>query len=82
MTNKNQGPGSIQHRGGKCIHIYLGGLTRPKDGQVLVVYQGCEEDRLEFKLYPNGTLMNTRHTMCVKPVGANVTDGTEVGGLN
>ena len=82
MANKNQGPGSIQHRGGKCIHINLGGYTRPQDGQVLVVYQGCGEDRLEFKLYPNGILMHTKHNMCVKPVGASVTDGTEVGGLN
>ncbi|CAB4026654.1 MAM and LDL-receptor class A domain-containing 2-like, partial [Paramuricea clavata] len=78
LANKNHGPGSIQHRGGKCIHILLGGYTRPKDGQPLVVYRGCGQGRLEFQLFTNGTLMHTRHSMCVKPIGT-VTDGAKVG---
>jgi hypothetical protein len=80
LANKDQGPGSIQHRGGKCIHILLGGYRRPKEGQPLVVYQGCGQGRLEFQLFTNGTLMHTRHSMCVKPIGT-VTDGAKVGKL-
>ena len=54
--------------------------SRPKDGQFLMVHQGCGKDQLEFQLWPNGTLMLTRHGMCVKPTGP-VTDGVQVGKL-
>ena len=42
-----------------------------------MVYKGCGEDRQEFKLYPNGILMYTMYSMCVKPVGT-VKDGAKV----
>ncbi len=62
------------------VFILTGAVSsRPIEGQRLVVYQGCGEGRLEFQLYPNGTLISTRHRMCVKPIGASVTDGTKVG---
>jgi hypothetical protein len=80
LANKKQGPGSIQNSGGECIHVLGGGFNRPKDGKRLVLYKGCGESRLEFHLWANGTLMHTRHSMCVKPIGT-VTDGVRVGKL-
>lgn len=56
------------HRGGKCIHILHGGFTKPADAQKLVIHAGCGEERLEFKLWSNGTLMHTKHNMCVRPI--------------
>ncbi|CAB3989870.1 MAM and LDL-receptor class A domain-containing 1-like [Paramuricea clavata] len=73
-----QGPGSIRHSGGKCIHVLLDTFNKPKEGQFLVTYEGCAKDRLEFQLWPNGTLMLTRHSMCVKPTDR-MTDGVKVG---
>ena len=80
LANKKQGPGSIQYRGGKCIHVLGSGFNRPKDGKRLVLYKRCGESRLEFQLWENGTLMHTRHSMCVKPI-VTVTDGVRVGKL-
>jgi hypothetical protein len=54
--------------------------TRPKDGELLVVHQGCGRGWQEFQLWPNGSLMFTRHGMCVKPIGF-LLDGVEVGQL-
>jgi hypothetical protein len=45
-----------------------------------MTHQGCGKDRLEFQLWPNGTLMVTKYAMCVKPTGP-VTDGVMVGKL-
>lgn len=70
QTDKNQGPGSIKHHGGKCIHILGAAYLRPKNGEYIVVYPGCGEEQQEFKLWPNGSLMLTRHDMCVKPVAS------------
>ena len=76
---KKQGPGSIQHSEGKCIHVLWGARTRPKEGQFLVIYRGCALlDRQEFRLWPNGILMLTKYGMCAKPIGL-VTDGVKVG---
>ena len=33
-----------------------------------MLYQGCGEEQQEFQLWPNGSLMLTRHGMCVKPI--------------
>ena len=33
-----------------------------------MLYQGCREEQQEFQLWPNGSLMLTRHGMCVKPI--------------
>ncbi|CAB3994109.1 RNA-directed DNA polymerase from mobile element jockey [Paramuricea clavata] len=80
LTNKTQGPGSLRHRSGKCIHILMEGSSRPNDGENLVLYRTCGKDRLEFLLWPNGTLMHTRHRMCVKPIATGpLTDGVKVG---
>ena len=79
LKNKNKGPGSIQHRGGKCIHIHLGGHTKPSSGQKLVFYDGCGESRLEFKIASDNKLMHVNHNMCVKPVQD--TDGSQVGNI-
>ena len=82
LVNKKQGPGSIRqsYSGGKCIHVLNGARQRPKEGQFLVIFTGCGKDRLEFQLLPNGTLLHTRHGMCVKPTGP-VTGGVKVGKL-
>ncbi|CAB4040151.1 RNA-directed DNA polymerase from transposon BS, partial [Paramuricea clavata] len=67
LANKNQGPGSLQHRGRKCIRVIGDAYNRPKDGQSLVLDQGCWKGQQELQLWPNGTLMLTRHGMCAKP---------------
>jgi hypothetical protein len=47
-----------------------------------VVHRGCRESRLEFQLWPNGTLMHTKYGMCVRPnTRRPVTDGVQVGKL-
>ena len=79
-TNREQGPGSIKHSGGKCIHVLLGAFNKPKEGQFLVTYTACGLDRLEFQLLPSGILMFTKYSMCVKPIGP-VIDGVKVGKL-
>jgi hypothetical protein len=56
----------------------LGAFKKPIEGQFLVTYKGCGEDRQEFQLLPNGVLMITKRGMCVKPTGR-VTDGVKVG---
>lgn len=33
---------------GKCIHP-LGGNLRPRSGTKIVIYRGCDQDRLQFK---------------------------------
>ena len=70
QTDKFQGPGSIEHYGKKCIHVFGAAYSRPPIGKNIVVYQGCGEEQQEFQLWPNGSLMLTRHRMCVKPKGA------------
>jgi hypothetical protein len=80
LANKNQGPGSIQHSGKRCIHVDGAAYNRPNNGQPLLVYQGCGEEQTEFQLWPNGSLMLTRHGMCVKPTGQ-VTNGVRVSKL-
>ena len=67
-TDKFQGPGSIRHYGGKCIHVLGAAYLRPKNGENIVLYQGCGEEQQEFQLWPNGSLMLTKHGMCVKPI--------------
>ncbi|CAB3992973.1 MAM and LDL-receptor class A domain-containing 2-like [Paramuricea clavata] len=81
LTNKKQGPGSIRHSSSKCIHVVEGADIRPKEGYFLVIYTGCGEDRMEFRLWPNGMLMLTKYGMCVKPTGPE-TDGVKVGVFN
>ena len=82
LANKNQGPGSLQHRGRQCIRVAGDAYNRPKDGQSLVLDQGCWKGQQEFQLWSNGTLMLTRHGMCVKPnATGQVSDGVKVGKL-
>ncbi|XP_028407496.1 MAM and LDL-receptor class A domain-containing protein 1-like isoform X2 [Dendronephthya gigantea] len=76
LKNKSQGPGALQFRGGKCIHIFHGGHTKPNDGQRLVIHRGCNEERLKFELRSDGILLHTEHNMCVKPKGPLI-DGVE-----
>ena len=70
QADKIQGPGSIRHYGGKCIHVLGAAYLRPKNGEYIVLYQGCGEEQQEFQLWPNGSLMLTRHRMCVKPIAS------------
>ncbi|XP_028407490.1 MAM and LDL-receptor class A domain-containing protein 1-like [Dendronephthya gigantea] len=78
LKSKTQGPGALQFRGGKCIHISHGGFTKPNDGQRLVIHRVCNEERLQFELGLKGVLKHTKHNMCVKPIKP-VFDGVEVG---
>lgn len=60
------GPGSLQHMlTGRCLHIYLGGFSKPKQGTIIVTYNGCGENRLEFQLTSDGYLKWTKFTMFV-----------------
>lgn len=72
------GPGSLQHMlSARCLHIYLGGFSKPKEGTIIVTYDGCGENRLEFQLTSNGYLKWTKFNMCVsqrKGSGANAYD--------
>ena len=72
------GPGSLQHMSSaKCLHIYLGGFTKPPEGNKIVIYDGCGENRLEFQLTSDGYLKWTRFNMCVsqrKGSGSNAND--------
>lgn len=72
------GPGSLQHMlSAKCLHIYLGGWSKPKEGTTIVLYDGCGENRLEFQLTSDGYLKWTKFNMCVsqrKGSGANAND--------
>ena len=77
LKSKSHGPGVLQFRGGKCFHIYPGGLRKPVDGARLVIRHGCTEERLRFELRSDGKLMHTRHGMCVKPIGL-LTEGVKV----
>ena len=59
------GPGSLQHLlSGKCVHVFLGGLTKPTPGHSVVFYDGCGEARLEFQLTSDGYMNYTKHNMC------------------
>ncbi|XP_028407481.1 MAM and LDL-receptor class A domain-containing protein 1-like [Dendronephthya gigantea] len=78
LKNESQGPGALQFRGGKCIHMYGGGSTVPNDGKTLVIQRVCNEEILKFELRSNGILMHTKYKMCVKPKGT-VIDGVKVG---
>ena len=56
-----RGPGSLQHMlSARCLHIYLGGFSKPKEGTIIVTYDGCGENRLEFQLTVDGYLKWTR----------------------
>jgi len=72
------GPGSLQHMlSARCLHIYLGGFSKPKEGTIIVTYDGCGENRLEFQLTSDGYLKWTKFNMCVsqrKGSGANAND--------
>ena len=74
LKSRSQGPGALQFHGGKCIHVYGGGLN---DGQLLVIYRVCDEKRLAFELRSDGILMHTKYNMCVKPIGP-VIEGVKV----
>ena len=39
----------IQHNSGKCWHPFHGS-ARPHNGNKIVIYSGCDEDRLTFKI--------------------------------
>ncbi|CAB3990325.1 MAM and LDL-receptor class A domain-containing 2-like [Paramuricea clavata] len=77
LLNKKQGPGSIRHGEDNCTNVHSGPCTRPEEGAFLVTGRGCGEDRLEFRLMPNGILRLTRYGMCVKPADQ-VTEGAQV----
>ena len=82
LEDVKQGPGSLQHRGRKCVRVFNGSYNRPNDGQFLVVHHGCWEGMQEFRLWPNGTLMLTKHNMCVRPnTTGPVTNGAQVSDL-
>jgi len=72
------GPGSLQHMSSaKCLHIYLGGFSKPIEGTIIVTYDGCGENRLEFQLTSDGYLKWTKFNMCVsrrKGSGSNAND--------
>ncbi|CAH3028156.1 unnamed protein product [Porites evermanni] len=71
------GPGSLVHFGSlKCIHP-VGGGDSVSEGNKLMIFAGCSESRLEFKL-DNGSLIHTASGKCVQPVGE-VTDGVALG---
>ena len=77
--NKIRGSGAIQHQGGKCIHIYKDNIGKTPSGQKLVIYEGCGETRLEFKLLYDKKLMHINENMCVRPASDN--DGSQVSEL-
>ena len=79
LKNNTRGPGAIKHQGGKCIHIYKGNRDKTTSGQNLVIYEGCGETRLEFKLLSDNKLVHINENMCVRP--ANDTDGSPVSKL-
>lgn len=59
------GPGSLQQlRTGKCVHVFLGGRTKPPAGQSVVFHDGCGEGRLEFQLTSDGYMKFTKFNMC------------------
>ena len=59
------GPGSLQQlQSGKCVHVYLGGYTKPTPGHSVVFYDGCGEARLEFQLTSDGYIKFTKYNMC------------------
>ncbi|XP_068704567.1 uncharacterized protein [Montipora foliosa] len=66
-TTSVNGPGSLVHLGSlKCIHPAGGGNNVP-DGTRIVIYSGCSQSRLEFKL-DGGSLIHTKSGKCVQPV--------------
>ena len=69
LDSKNKGPGSLQHRGGKCIHVYGGAWNKPVAGTRIVFYTGCAQIRLEFQIQPDGKLIHTKYGQCLKSVG-------------
>ena len=71
------GPGSIKHSSGQCIHVKNGAYTKPASNTALVLYYGCGQDRLEFQL-TGGNLKLTKYNMCVGPRGGATTSGTVV----
>ncbi|KAJ7381185.1 hypothetical protein OS493_004785 [Desmophyllum pertusum] len=76
-TTSLNGPGSLVHLGSlKCIHP-SGGGNNVAEGNKMVIYSGCSESQLEFKL-ENGNLKHTLSGKCVQPIGA-VTDGVALG---
>ncbi|KAL9979348.1 hypothetical protein ACROYT_G016999 [Oculina patagonica] len=76
-TTSLNGPGSLVHLGSlKCIHP-LGGGNSVSEGNGLVIWAGCSEDRLEFIL-DNGNLKHTKSGYCVQPIGS-AADGVSLG---
>lgn len=69
------GPGSLLHVGGKCVHVDQGAWSKPKDGTSLVIYTGCGQDRLEFE-YVNRNIKLKKYDMCVGPKGGSSASGT------
>jgi len=71
------GPGSLRHSGGKCVHVHQGAYSKPKDDTPLVIYTGCGQDRLEFE-FTGGNLQLTKYKMCVGPRRGSTSSGTVV----
>ena len=65
-----KGPGSLQQlNSAKCIHVYLGGFTKPSPGTTLVYYRGCGQERLEFALTSDGYWQMTKFKACLQRRG-------------
>ena len=64
------GPGSLQHTlSGKCLHVYLGGHSKPPGGTTIVTYDGCGQNRLEFQLTSDGYMKYNKYNMCLQRRG-------------
>ncbi|MCR6651344.1 MAG: serine hydrolase [Cellvibrionaceae bacterium] len=50
----------------KCLHPE-GGATYPISGKKVVYHSGCDENRLDFKIMLDGTLMHVPSGKCVVP---------------
>jgi len=75
----DNGPGSLQHAlSGKCVHIYLGAFTKPKDGTAVVYYDGCGETRLEFQFTSTKLWKHTPFGMCISRKGGSGADADDV----
>ncbi|CAH3118157.1 unnamed protein product [Pocillopora meandrina] len=73
------GPGSLQHKlSAKCIHVYLGGFSKPNPGTVIVTYDGCGESRLEFQLTSDGYIKYTKYNMCLRRRGGSGVNADDV----
>ncbi len=67
-------PFSIRNKSGKCIHP-SGGIAN--NGTELVIYDGCDEDRLKFEFTPRGSLKH-KSGKCVHPNGGTAKKGVHL----